>query len=156
MSSSTPGAPTHFVTPRGELVLPLTIDRIFEEALRAPVRTQFRYTPADPLVVTVVFRVETGPNVTWRIGRDVLGQGMSTPSGVGDVQVWPAHLELRRSARLRISSRGRTALFELPVLPLERWLEETYGLVPAGTETHGLDWDAFAAGLLQDPEVPPR
>ncbi|MFF2328587.1 MULTISPECIES: SsgA family sporulation/cell division regulator [unclassified Streptomyces] len=155
MSSSTSGAQAHHATSRGEVVLSLDIDRILEDGgARQTVPAEFRYTPDSPLVVTVVFLVEGISDIVWRIGRDLLHQGMSSLSGVGDVQMWPARLEARPTAWLRLASPGMVALFALPVLPLTRWLEDTYGLVPAGTETHGLDWDAVTTGLLKGPEMP--
>ncbi|MQY10039.1 Sporulation-specific cell division protein SsgB [Streptomyces sp. RB5] len=113
-----------------------------------PVMAHFRYDPVTPLIVTVEFVVEDGPCVVWRIGRDLLYQGLFSLSGLEDVQVWPTDLERRETAFLQLTSRSTAALFELRILPLERWLERTYQVVPAGTETDGLGWEAFVAEVL--------
>ncbi|SEG92152.1 Streptomyces sporulation and cell division protein, SsgA [Actinacidiphila yanglinensis] len=135
--------------------LSLNVQRVLESSsCRQTVRATFRYDPDTPLVVTVVFRVHSGQQVTWHLGRDLLYEGMYALSGIADVQVWPTeHDDERPTAWLKISSRTTAALFELPVPPLAEWLEDTYALVPPGQESTELDWDAFAAGLTADPDV---
>ncbi|MGV9454470.1 SsgA family sporulation/cell division regulator [Streptomyces sp. NPDC003635] len=98
--------------------------------------------------MSVVLLVEGGPRVLWRIGRDLLQQGLYSISGLGDVRVWPSRLEDGATARLQPAAGDMAALFELPVPPLARWLERTYDLVPAGQELAGVDWDVATADLL--------
>lgn len=154
MSSSTSGASFEHQGPQDAIALSLDLNRLLDGEVWHPVRAEFTFSKHSPFVVSVVFHVDGNHAATWRIGRDLLGQGLSAPSGIGDVQVWPADLETRQAALLRLASRGAVALFELPVPPLARWLRQTYRIVPRGTETDGLDWDAVTAALLQDPEVP--
>jgi hypothetical protein len=154
MSDSTTGTPSERTPSRRETVLSLEIDRVMDVDVRHPLRADLSYGRLHPLTVTVAFHVEGASPVTWCIGRDLLHQGLSSADGVGDIQVWPARHEGRRAVRLKLASRVTEALFELPLGPLARWLDETYRLVPAGTETEGLDWAAVTAALLRDPEVP--
>ncbi|MFD7408950.1 SsgA family sporulation/cell division regulator [Streptomyces sp. NPDC059866] len=104
--------------------------------------------PDSPFVVCVEFAVEGGPRVRWRIGRDVLKQGLYSTSGLGDVRMWPSNPQERATAWLQLASGDMAALFELPVSPPAEWLEYTYELVPAGSELAGVDWDAATADLL--------
>jgi hypothetical protein len=103
--------------------------------------------------VNVEFHVESGPRVLWRIGRDLLYQGLFSMSGLGDVQIWPMHLDERGTALLKLRARDTAALFELPVPELEEWLDHTYELVPPGRESADADWDAITTRLLQGPSM---
>ncbi|MGW5652595.1 SsgA family sporulation/cell division regulator [Streptomyces humi] len=129
----------------------LDIERVLDVSARQPIRAEFRFDPESPLVVCVEFVIEGGPRVMWRIGRDLLQQGLYSVSGLGDVQIWPSHPEDRATALLQLASRDMAALFELPVPPLAEWLDHTYRLVPAGHELAEIDWDVATADLLQEP-----
>lgn len=146
MSSNQPAVrsrPASYVCP--ELIL--DIERVLDVAARQTIRAEFRFDPAAPLAVSLELVVEGGPRVLWRIGRDLLRQGLRSAGGLGDVQMWPASGE-GGTAWLQLASRDMAALFELPVAPLEEWLEHTYELVPAGQELAEIDWDATTADLL--------
>ncbi|WP_309221657.1 SsgA family sporulation/cell division regulator [Streptomyces sp. Act143] len=119
---------------------------------RQAVRATFRYDPDAPWVVSVELAVEHGPRVLWRIGREILQQGLHSVSGLGDIQMWPSSFGDGATARLQLTSRDTAALFELPVPPLAQWLADTYELVPAGAELSEIDWDAATADLLQEPQ----
>ncbi|MCQ4213304.1 SsgA family sporulation/cell division regulator [Streptomyces longispororuber] len=153
MSGNHPGVQAPRTVPRGsgtELVL--DIERVLGVSARQTVRAEFRFDPGSPLLVHVELLVEGGPRVLWRIGRDLLRQGLYSVSGLGDVRIWPApSAGEATTARLQLASGDMAALFELPVPPLAQWLEHTYGLVPAGQELSAIDWDRATADLLQDP-----
>ncbi len=134
--------------PNGSLVLSLDIERVLGVSARQTVGAEFRFSPEAPWCVSVGLVVEDGPCVRWRIGRELLQQGLHSMSGLGDVQMWPSHLEERATSWLKLCSGDMAALFELPVPPLADWLQRTYALVPAGRELAGVDWDVATAGLL--------
>ncbi|MGW1602792.1 SsgA family sporulation/cell division regulator [Streptomyces eurythermus] len=151
MSGDQPGVQDRRTAPHGRQRLSLGIERVLDVSARQAIRAEFRYDPALPLVVSVELLVEGGPRVLWRIGRDLLQQGLYTMSGLGDVQMWPSSLEEGVTARLRLASGDMAALFELPIPPLAVWLGHTYSLVPAGQELAGVDWDVTTADLLDGP-----
>ncbi|MFF3606715.1 SsgA family sporulation/cell division regulator [Streptomyces sp. NPDC002463] len=130
----------------GTPVLSLDIERVLGASARQTVGAEFRFSPEAPWVVSVTLLVEGGPCVRWRIGRDLLQQGLYSMSGLADVQMWPS--KERATSWLQLCSGDMAALFELPVPPLAEWLEGTYALVPAGRELAEVDWDAASAGLL--------
>ncbi|GCB44786.1 SsgA family sporulation/cell division regulator [Streptomyces sp. NL15-2K] len=150
MSTNQPGVQAR-LAPNARPELILDIERVLDLAARQTIRAEFRFDPGAPLVVSVELLIEGGPRVLWRIGRDLLQQGLYSVSGLGDVKMWPAHSEDRATAWLQLASRDMAALFELPVSPLEEWLEYTYELVPAGREIAEIDWEAATADLLQGP-----
>ncbi|WP_331737632.1 SsgA family sporulation/cell division regulator [Streptomyces sp. NBC_00019] len=150
MSSNQSGVQARLAShARPELIL--DIERVLDVAARQTIRAEFRFDPGAPLVVSVELVVEGGPRVLWRIGRDLLQQGLYSVSGLGDVQIWPAQAEDPATAWLQLASKDMAALFELPVPPLAEWLEYTYELVPAGRELAEIDWESATADLLQGP-----
>ena len=53
------------------------------------IRTRLSYDASAPLEVRAAF--ETGASqVTWTFGRDLLLSGVYSPTGEGDVRVWPS------------------------------------------------------------------
>ncbi|MGY0489353.1 SsgA family sporulation/cell division regulator [Streptomyces sp. WG-D5] len=155
MCGNHPGVRTRGTAPRDSPGLVLDVERILDVSARQAVRAEFRFEPASPLVVRVEFLVEGGPRVVWRIGRDLLREGLYAVSGPGDVRVRPAYSAAGGAVvRLQLASGDVAALFDLPAEPLARWLEHTYGLVPAGQELAGVDWDVATADLLRDPAAP--
>lgn len=136
---------------RHELIL--DIERVLDLATRQAVRAEFRFDPDAPWIVSVELAIHDGPCVLWRIGRDLLQQGLHSVSGLGSVQIWPSQSAGRATARLQLVSQDMAALFELPSLPLAEWLAHTYELVPAGDELSEIDWDAATADLLQKPQA---
>lgn len=152
MSGNHPGVQAPRTAPYDSPELVLDIERVLSVAARQAIRAEFRFDPESPLVVCVEFHIEGGARVLWRIGRDLLRQGLYSVSGLGDVQIWPTRPEGDLpTARLQLASGDMAALFELPVPPLAEWLEYTYELVPAGQELSEVDWDFATADLLQDP-----
>ncbi|MFF9340403.1 MULTISPECIES: SsgA family sporulation/cell division regulator [unclassified Streptomyces] len=138
----------HPTAPNGGLVLSLGIERVLGVSARQAVRAEFRFSPEAPWAVSVELLVAGGPRTRWRIGRELLQQGLHSMSGLGDVQMWPSNLEERATSWLQLCSGDMAALFELPVPPLAAWLERTYGLVPAARELAGVDWGVATADPL--------
>ncbi|MFF0478867.1 SsgA family sporulation/cell division regulator [Streptomyces sp. NPDC004284] len=149
MSGDRPGVQVRRTVPKGRLELVLDVERVLGVSTRQPVRAEFRFAPEDPLAVCVEFLVQGGPRVLWRIGRDLLQQGLRSASGFGDVRIRPSRSVDRPTAWLQLSSKDTAALFEVPVPPLAEWLEYTYDLVPAGQELATVDWAVAAADLLR-------
>jgi hypothetical protein len=116
----------------------------------ATVPVRLGYRPTDPWAVTAVFRTADG-DVTWVFGRDLLEEGIARPSGEGDVAVWPA-VDAADGPQLYLSlaSPSGSALLQADPFEVRRFLDETYRLVPAGTESTFLDLDAELARLVDD------
>lgn len=96
------------------------------------------YDDADALVVSLVFDSAGELPINWAISRDLLLEGLSRPSGVGDVHIRPAD-DGELLIVLRTPS-GTARLFA-PAAALESLLLRTLLLVPLGTE--------FAPGALE-------
>lgn len=118
--------------------------------LRFPLKATLRWRRDAPLEVEATFHTAVGrSDVTWVIGRDHLARGIRTLTGEGDVRIQPVSGPGRAGqVLLRLGPRP-PALFALDRAELRSWLEETWAVVPAGTEAECLDWE-FWDGLLAD------
>ncbi|MFI6062877.1 SsgA family sporulation/cell division regulator [Streptomyces sp. NPDC051286] len=132
----------------------LGLDQMLDEFTRLPMRAEFRFDPDMPAVITVEFLAERGPNLLWRMGRELLHRGLTSMSGCGDVRMWPTLPGERPSSWLLLESQEVEALFQLPTGPLSEWLDATYRITSAEAEMDGLNWDDFLLELLDDPGTP--
>lgn len=114
-----------------------------------PLSAVLRYDDEDPLAVHVLFPPEAsldGAEVEWVFSRELLDAGLDSPSGEGDVQLWPcgpAHtmLELHTAAGM--------ALIELRSSDLRRFLRSCYAAVPRGQEHPAARLDSGLSDLLR-------
>ncbi len=116
-----------------------------------PVRAGLHYDVLDPYAVQVSFHTGTGGDgeiVGWTFARSLLSEGVTAPSGDGDVQVWPSTSSGLHVVCLSLSSPSGQALFEVPLPELVAFLGQTYSAVPSGSESEHVDVDAEMALLL--------
>jgi hypothetical protein len=122
-----------------------------------PVRAGLRYDVADPYAVQVAFHTGNGTEgeiVEWTFARQLLTDGVSSPIGEGDVQVWPSNSAGLPVVCLSLSSPSGRALFEVPLPELVEFLGQTYAAIPTGSEGEYVDVDAELALLLwAEPET---
>jgi hypothetical protein len=124
-----------------------------------PVRAALRYDAGDPYAVSVAFHTgpadgDGGDVVEWTFARQLLTDGVSTPVGEGDVQVWPSRTSGSAIVCLALSSPSGKALFEVPLPDLVDFLGRSYAAVPTGDESAHVDVDAELALLLwAEPET---
>ncbi|HVE74743.1 MAG TPA: SsgA family sporulation/cell division regulator [Mycobacteriales bacterium] len=114
-----------------------------------PVRAELRYDVTDPYAVQVCFHTGSdGDTVEWTFARQLLSDGVSTPAGEGDVQIWPSLGQSAGPLLLSLSSPSGRALFEVPMADVVQFLGQSFAAVPAGAETAHFDLDAELAMLL--------
>ena len=124
-----------------------------------PVRAVVRYDVLDPYAVSVAFHTgpadrDGGDVVEWTFARQLLTDGVATPVGEGDVQVWPSSNGGAPGVCLALSSPSGKALCEIPLPQLVEFLGRTYAAVPTGEESAHVDGDAELALLLwAEPET---
>ncbi|MGW0856629.1 SsgA family sporulation/cell division regulator [Streptomyces sp. NPDC002690] len=124
--------------------LSLEITHWVTSDLDLDLKCEFSYDTSDPLAVTLNLDTEGPRPVRWVFCRDLLADGMAARRGEGSVVLWPlldGDDERFSSFCVRVGAGDRTALFEIPVEPVCRWLASTWALVPRGTELDGVDWD---------------
>ncbi|ANZ41421.1 hypothetical protein BBK82_41150 [Lentzea guizhouensis] len=107
-----------------------------------PMDVDLHYRTDDPHAVTLRFHTR-GQESTWLVGRELLAAGLLAPAGVGDVR-------LRREEGdvlvLELFTEDSHAVFHLSADELDRFLNSTYQVVPAGREV--VDFDLLLKDLL--------
>ncbi|MBO1331218.1 SsgA family sporulation/cell division regulator [Streptomyces sp. VRA16 Mangrove soil] len=131
-------------------VLHTSLRRLFTRLTPPTVPCVLRYSTDDPFAVALDVAPASAARVTWTVARDLLAQGMTRPSGEGDFRVWPsgAHQDADRRLYFSLDRPAGHATFETDLLPVRRWLDATYELVPAGSEGDLMDWRALEESLL--------
>ncbi|NYV75546.1 SsgA family sporulation/cell division regulator [Streptomyces sp. UH6] len=125
----------------------LTCHLVLNQEAAAPLRVHLRYDVAEPLGVTLSFTADGDRRTRWVLARDLLQEGLYQPSGDGDVRVWPSGgcrcgCSGSIHARILLQSATGYALLDLPLEPVQHWLDRTWNLVPDGSEESRLDWSA--------------
>ncbi|MFJ5230185.1 SsgA family sporulation/cell division regulator [Kitasatospora sp. NPDC088391] len=105
------------------------------------------YDGADPFAIRFTFHLPGDEPVAWVFARELLVDGLSRPSGEGDVRIEPIGDDLTEAA-LRLRSPEGDALMHATVPPLLAFLARTDRLVPMGQERAGDDLDQELAGIL--------
>ncbi|HTW20450.1 MAG TPA: SsgA family sporulation/cell division regulator [Mycobacteriales bacterium] len=114
-----------------------------------PVRADLAYRPDDPYAVRVAFHAGSDDVVEWTFARQLLSDGVTRPTGDGDVRVWPT--EDRSDGHgvcLSLSSPSGQAIFSASPGPIKGFLSQTYTMVPPGGESNFIDLDAELELLL--------
>jgi hypothetical protein len=122
-----------------------------------PVLADLRYAADDPWAVRVAFQTgaQNGDGsgdgvVEWMFARQLLTDGIAGTVGEGDIRVWPAMSGGERVINLAMASPSGSALFEIDRDALVEFLQQTYLVVPTGSEEDVIDLDAELALLLED------
>lgn len=108
----------------------------------------FAYDADDPYAVTVAFRVHDEV-VPWAFARELLDRGMTDTVGEGDVLVRPGVNRLGRAVTvIELSSDDGEFRAAASTRDVMRFLQRSYELVPAETESERLDLDGLVSALL--------
>ncbi|GAA1151349.1 SsgA family sporulation/cell division regulator [Streptomyces hebeiensis] len=103
-----------------------------ELSFRIPV--ELHYEVGDPYAVRMTFHLPGDAPVTWTFGRELLLDGINTPSGDGDVHIAPTAPEDLSDVHIRLQVGEDHALFRVSAAPLVAFLDRTDRLVPLGQE----------------------
>ncbi|HEX3650417.1 MAG TPA: SsgA family sporulation/cell division regulator [Pseudonocardiaceae bacterium] len=110
-----------------------------------PVTTRWTYDSTEPFAVTVAFATERGRWVEWVFARDLLIDGLTEPTGDGDLRVSP---DIDPDLLvLEIFAPAGSAAFTLDREDTEEFLARTLEVVPAGTESTHFDIDRLLSEL---------
>jgi len=103
---------------------------------------------SDPYAVAMHLEARSGP-VIWTFARELLAEGLYSPCGSGDVQVWPC---LSNSGDavviIELSSPDGLALLQAPSRAVHDFVARTQEVVPQGAETTHLAMDTLISQLL--------
>lgn len=123
----------------------------FEESTDegVPLHARLAYERADPFAVQAKFLAGHDTVATWCFDRQMLAEGLHRPVGEGDVTFRPQWSAGGEAVRVELRDGGGCgpgAVLFLDAQALERFLDMTYAVIPAGAET--VDVDAFLEDLL--------
>lgn len=107
-----------------------------------PMNVDLQYRSDDPHAVTLRFHTRDQES-TWLVGRELLSDGLLSPAGIGDVRLRPHAGDV---LVLELFTEDSHAVFHLSSDELNRFLQSTYAVVPAGREV--LDFDLLLKDLL--------
>ncbi len=122
-----------------------------------PLVASLSYRGSDPYAIRMAFHVGAEEPVEWIFARELLADGVMTPAGDGDVQLWPSapvagpDREIRGPLtvlNINLSSPFGEAHFEAPAEEIINFLDRTYSIVRMGHESDVIDIDAELNGLL--------
>lgn len=114
-----------------------------------PVRSRWSYRADQPFTVTAAFQTDRDRWVEWVFSRELLTQGLTDSSGVGDVRFRPIEERGLRMLVVEIESPEGYALLELDHESVAEFLDATEELVPLGSESDHFDVDALIAELTR-------
>jgi len=117
-------------TVQAEVIMSFVVSE--ELAFRIPVGLDF--DRADPYAVRLTFDLPGDAPVTWAFGRELLLDGLSRPSGEGDVRIEPASPEHLGEVFINLQVGPERALFKVSAAPLVAFLDRTDRLVPLSEE----------------------
>lgn len=80
-----------------------------ELSFRIPV--ELRYEVGDPYAIRMTFHLPGDAPVTWAFGRELLLDGLNSPSGDGDVHIGPTEPEGLCDVHIRLQVGADRALF---------------------------------------------
>ncbi|MFK8908273.1 SsgA family sporulation/cell division regulator [Streptomyces sp. YS-3] len=110
-----------------------------ELSFRIPV--ELTYRADDPYAVRMTFHLPGDEPVTWTFGRELLLDGINSPTGDGDVRIEPAGGEELRDVHIHLQVGGERANFRAGAGPLVAFLDRSDKLVPLGQERATGDFD---------------
>ncbi|MFH8567591.1 SsgA family sporulation/cell division regulator [Streptomyces sp. Pv4-95] len=117
-------------TVQAEVIMSFLVSE--ELAFRIPVELDF--DSADPYAVRLTFDLPGDVPVTWAFSRELLLDGLSRPSGEGDVRIEPSSAEHLSDIFISLQVGAEKALFRVSAPPLVAFLDRTDRLVPLGKE----------------------
>lgn len=126
----------------------IAVQLVVSHAHSLPLCVRLRYEPTDPYVVHAAFFADCDEPVEWVLGRDLLADGLKGSAGHADIRIWSAAGRGDQAMYIALESSAGTALLEVPVQDIASFLQDTEALVPRGTESGLIDWDAELAHLL--------
>ncbi|MFJ5934177.1 SsgA family sporulation/cell division regulator [Streptomyces sp. NPDC003444] len=109
---------------------------LITDSCRVPLGATVRYRSRSPFVIELTLHTPAGETV-WHLDRDMFLAGTEEPVGIGEVHIRPAPYD---QVVLRLGDPSRAALIGLGRGPALRWLNTTYTVVPAGSESSHIDW----------------
>jgi len=113
------------------------------------VAAELFYTTHDPLALHLGLAIDGSPAVEWVFARNLLRDGLTIPSGSGDIHIFP----VPQGVVIDLLSPHGTARPLADARELAGFVDEVYETVADGDESPYIDLDDELA-RLQEPQFP--
>jgi hypothetical protein len=127
---------------------------IAPEDTLVPLMASLHYSCKDPYAIKMAFHIGTDEPVEWTFARDLLAAALHSREGIGDVQAWPsadgALGDGSDILNIAMTSPFGHAQFEAAADDVASFLDRTYEVVPVGSESQYMDFDAELGELLSE------
>lgn len=131
-----------------DVAVDITVECVDQAGQRHEIDTVLGYRRTDPYAVSMTFVTGDG-SLVWTFGRDLLSRGTISPTGDGDVSVFPGiGARGRAVVNIELSSPDGHLLLEARAENVAEFLTRTTEVVPEGRESEHLDVDQMIAELL--------
>jgi hypothetical protein len=115
-----------------------------------PLDASFAFDVADPYAVWITFHSPAG-DVRWGLSRHLIAEGLTEPTGEGDIQLWPSIDDDGHAiVMVEFCSPDGELVTHVRTAELQRFLNRTLRMVPLGGESEHMDVDRMISGLLLD------
>jgi len=138
--------PAHDATPRHRQIVLETTMRLASLPEEQAVTACLQFATRDPYAVSVVFATAGNSPVVWVFARDLLIDGVTCPTGVGDVHVFP----IGDSVVIDLCSPDGSARLIAEAAAMTKFVDDMLALVPAGTESRYVDLEAELAAIYKE------
>ncbi|MFP5020630.1 SsgA family sporulation/cell division regulator [Pseudonocardia phyllosphaerae] len=113
----------------------------------SPIVSRWGYRADDPFAVSFAVRRSPDRWIEWLVARDLVIEGLTAPTGVGDIRMAPRRVDGYDVVEIEIRSDGGAAVLEVDRDLLAQFVDATCELVDLGEEADHLDLDAAIARL---------
>ncbi|ALE83074.1 putative regulator [Pseudonocardia sp. Ae406_Ps2] len=113
----------------------------------SPIVSRWAYRAADPFAISFSVRRSSDRWIEWLVARDLVIEGLTTPTGIGDIRMAPRRIDGYDVVELEIRSDGGSAVLEVDRDLLAQFVDSTLEIVDLGEEHDHLDIDGAIARL---------
>ncbi len=125
----------------------LSLRMVVDSHRTVDVPCSFDYRAEEPYAVRATFRTGTA-DIEWMFARDLLVEGLQRPVGEGDVVIWPEFSGQAPLVLVALNSPSGQAVLETDRPVIEAFLNRTFDIVPAGSESAKVNVDALIRAIL--------
>ncbi|MEU1598319.1 SsgA family sporulation/cell division regulator [Streptomyces sp. NPDC005708] len=133
----------HIVKTRVSVTCALRVELVMEDLPVILLSAALHYSITDPFAVQLIL-APTETAVEWTFARDLLQAGIQQPSGIGDVEIWPARFPEEDTAAsdlicINLKSSDDETLLRVSKAMTRTFLQQTYSMMPSGVEQSDID-----------------
>lgn len=114
----------------------------------SPIVTRWSYRASDPFAISFSVRRSADRWIEWLVARDLVIEGLTTPTGIGDIRMAPRRVDGYDVVETEIRSDGGSAVLEVDRDLLAQFVDATLEIVDLGEENDHLDVDGAIARLI--------